>query len=62
MTKKNFIAMAKLFRARIEAEREAGNNMAGLEAIFKVIEDFCTLAKADNSAFERARFLNACGL
>lgn len=62
MTKKHFVAMAKLFRARIMGERGAGNNHAGIEAIFKVIEDFCTLAKSENSAFDRARFLTACGL
>ena len=65
MSKKHYEAVAKIIKTRIDAavtdssaNFEAGERYAALN----IARDFANLAAADNSKFNRSRFLIACGI
>jgi len=74
MTKKDYIAIASMFKARLIAERVSANpaNLrrdvtdvkevftAGVFAVQRCIDDFCNLAIRDNPRFDSSRFRKAC--
>lgn len=53
MTKKDFVAMARLFAARVAEDREA---------VAFAAEIYAKHAKLSNPRFDSARFFTACGL
>jgi hypothetical protein len=53
MTKKHFIAMAKVIAQLAKEDKRRAQNSA---------DDFMKLAKQINPRFDRVRFLTACGL
>lgn len=59
MTRKDYEAVADILR-------QAGNDaMGGYTAqgvVVQITQQFAELARADNPRFDRARFMDACGL
>jgi hypothetical protein len=53
MTKKHFIALAKIF---------SKHNAKGSGNILNVLYDVCELCGEENPNFDKARFLKACGI
>lgn len=56
MTKKDYIAIAKILKDAQELSGGKG------EAVIAIGQDLADLFKQDNSAFDRARFMDAAGL
>lgn len=57
MSRKHYVAMAATIRRHVEHACPAGRVALGA-----VVRDLCAELKADNRAFDRERFLTACGL
>ena len=57
MTKKTYIAVAKIVKSNTIVK-----DSKMLPTINKtaLVSELCTMFKADNSLFDRARFINAC--
>lgn len=63
MTKKTFVAVAKGFAAQLKA-LESNQVLPQASCRWQIqqcAEMFCTIAECENSRFDRARFLAACG-
>jgi hypothetical protein len=60
MTKKTYIAIAKIVKETTRVNVRGDESM--LPTINKVamVSELCTLFKSDNSLFDRARFIDAC--
>lgn len=58
MTRKNYVAMAEL----IKTEVDNAMSPQQVEGMKSVISALATALKRDNQAFDRTRFLTACGL
>lgn len=55
MTRKHYIAIANIIRQDLE---QNGDN----DTLERVAKELATILKADNRAFDRDRFLTACGV
>lgn len=65
MSKQNYIAAAAVIKHSVDAREEEPDfypDGAGMEAIMEVAKGLASMFGADNSRFDRARFLTACGL
>jgi hypothetical protein len=64
MSKKHFVKIAAMFKANLELAGTAENSAqeSARAAVRTCAQDFADIAAKDNSAFDRARFLAACGL
>lgn len=58
MTKKHFIAIAKMLADAAEYASEYN----GEEMRAKIAHELCSIMQSDNSAFDRARFLRAANV
>jgi hypothetical protein len=59
MTRKDYVAIAGVINEVVGAYGEEAHTMDALKAVAK---DLCGILKADNSNFDRQRFLTACGV
>ena len=62
MTRKDYIAIAKVFQARSEMARNIQNAPSRLAHYAEVAGDLADVLAQDNQRFDRARFLKACGI
>lgn len=62
MTKKDYIKIAEIFRARVELAKMLNTRAVRVAHTREIAEDFCKMFALDNEAFDRERFLKACGL
>ncbi len=66
MTKKHYIEIAAEFNAGLEIARcNAGDKKeckAAENAVLRMIDGFCVIARRDNPNFDKTRFLKACGV
>lgn len=65
MTRKHYRQAAEIIRGRVEdtrAHTPADLQTPCLEMLGVIANDFAIMFKADNSAFRRGQFLEACGL
>lgn len=64
MTKKDYIAFAKILNARLaeaQARGERSGRAEAVTAMLKTINDVAELFQAENPRFDRTRFVAACG-
>lgn len=66
MTRKNYIAVAAQFRTRLDSftrtkPRNEGESIRYV-ALCEMAEAMADVFAADNSRFDRSRFLTACGI
>lgn len=61
MSRKHYREAADVIRGRVETARANGNT-ATVNALLGVAGDLATMFKADNSRFDREKFMEACGL
>ena len=67
MTRKDYVSVANILNVELLcAELTPENSIETLETIRyhinSIANTFCKVASADNSNFDKARFLGACGL
>lgn len=69
MSKKHYIAMAAMFRARIEQTRELmatgmtkNDGELVIATVCDLARDYALLAANDNRLFDARKFLTACGM
>jgi hypothetical protein len=71
MTRKHFIAIAAIIKARFDevdsqapgaADLDAGHDAGYLNALTETAENMADYFASENPNFDRARFLTACGL
>ena len=65
MTRKHYIKVAKIIKdsTLLYKYRDSNDGRKMLPTINKtlLVSELCTMFKADNSLFDRQRFINACG-
>lgn len=65
MTRKHYIKVAKIVKdsTLLYKYRDSNDGRKMLPTINKtlLVSELCTMFKADNSLFDRQRFINACG-
>jgi len=61
LSRKNYEAVANIINIRLEAAREA-DDQGAIGAICDTAYDLSWYFKTDNQAFQRDRFLEACGI
>ena len=59
MTRKTYIAVAKIIKSNTIVSWETSKMLPTLNKT-ALVSELCTLFKADNSLFDRARFIDAC--
>lgn len=57
MTRKDYIAIAAILKARRTLHASASG-----KTVDAIAKDLCSMLKADNPNFDRDRFLTACGV
>ena len=62
MTRKDYIAIAKVFQNRADMARNIQNAPSRLAHYSEVAADLADVLAQDNQRFDRARFIKACGL
>ncbi len=61
MTRKDYVAIAAAIKARTEMARNIQNSAVRLTHYKELTGDIADVLARDNSRFDRARFLAACG-
>ena len=65
MSRKHYIKVAKIIKdsTLLYKYRDSNDGRKMLPTINKtlLVSELCTMFKADNSLFDRQRFINACG-
>lgn len=60
MSRKHYVEIARSISTQVATSRE--NGLYSVEqALRLVVHDLCDMFKRDNAAFDRSRFLTACG-
>lgn len=62
MTKKDYIKIAAIFKYRVELANNLITQPVRHAHLRELAIDFCEMFEKDSEAFDRARFLKACGL
>lgn len=62
MSRKHYIKIAKVIRSEVEKAEVSSLLPETVNALTEVADSLATMFKADNSNFDRARFMDACGL
>ena len=62
MTRKDYVAIAKVFQHRAEMARNIQNAPSRIAHYSEVAVDIADVLARDNPRFDRARFLKACAL
>lgn len=60
MSRKHYIEIASAFKREVTAS-DAAHDTHAVMALERVAHDLCRMFKADNTQFNRRRFLDACG-
>lgn len=61
LSRKHYKAISNILDTRLAAAKGSGNQDT-IEAIRQTAEDLSCYFKTDNQAFQRDRFLEACGI
>ena len=59
MTRKTYIAVAKIIKSNTIVSWETSKMLPTLNKT-ALVSELCTMFKADNSLFDRQRFIDAC--
>jgi len=62
MTRKDYVLIAEVIKGAIDYETEFNNSPANAEALKKLSITLGSKLWLDNPRFNRARFLDACGV
>lgn len=62
MTRKDYVMIAKHFKGSINYEQSFNNNQAGANSLKFLALTLSSSLEKDNPRFDRARFLDACGV
>ena len=62
MTRKDYVMIAETIKGAINYEQNFNNNEAGAEVLKKFSVTLGSQFWLDNPRFDRARFLDACGV
>jgi hypothetical protein len=62
MSRKHYIEVAKVIRSEVEKAEASSLLPETVQALTVLAEELADMFKADNSRFDRARFMTACGL
>ena len=63
MSRKHYIEVARVIRHEVDVNaHEYGRDSAAVNALANVADSLADIFKADNSAFDSTRFMDACGL
>ena len=60
MTRKTYIAVAKIVKDTTRVNVRGDESMLPTINKTALVSELCTMFKADNSLFDRARFIDAC--
>lgn len=61
MSRKHYREAAEIIKRHRQISARSGDN-TGVYAVEGVAEELADMFKRDNSAFDRARFMEACGI
>ena len=62
MTRKDYVIIAEHFKGSINYEQSFNNNQAGANSLKFLALTLSSSLEEDNPRFDRARFLDACGV
>lgn len=62
MTKKDYIKIADAFHRRVDLANALQTRAERITHLHEMAVDLCDVFEQDNEAFDRARFMKACGL
>lgn len=61
MTRKDYVKIAQVFKSYIEIAQE-GDRDVDIDTVQFMASDMAYMLKRDNAAFDRQKFLAACGV
>ena len=62
MTRKHYVAIARILSARLEAAQSSSSTRAAAVSIELIALDMADYFASENPQFDRERFLHACGV